>query len=156
MAEDRFPFLGQFLNETSNEEPVRTDKTMQLGVSSVLSIKMVDLPRNNIATTPGEENPYQLSQTSLGGVSSVLSVASLRIPRKRTLLPQEIPLNFVSETPKNRGDKTDKTLSGRRRSVPGFNRPESPLRDPGETPGDPWDRVPGVVTVTWAINSGHR
>ena len=156
MAEDRFPFLAQFLKETSSKEPVRTDKTMQIGVSSVLSVKRVDLSQKNTAATPGEENHYQLSQTSLGEVSSVLSVASLGIPRKMSLLPQEIPLNLFSETPKNQGDKTDKTLYGRGRSVPGFNRPESPLRDPGETPGDPWDRVPGVVTVTWAINSGHR
>ena len=115
MAEDRFTFLAQFLKETSSKEPVRTDKTMQLAFSSVLSVKRVDHSQKNTAASPGEETPYQLSQTSLGGVSSVLSVASLGIPRKRTLLPQEIPLNFVSETPKNRGDKTDKTLSGRGR-----------------------------------------
>ncbi len=112
MAKDRFPFLAQFLRETSGKEPVKTDKTMQTKVSSVLSIKTVDLSQKNTAAIPDAGNPCQLPQTSLGGDSSVLPVASLGIPRKRTPLPQEIPQKFFRKRLRTEATKPTKPYLG--------------------------------------------
>ena len=102
MAEDLFPFLAQFLKETSSKEPVRTDKTMQAKVSSVLSGKSWGISQKN--NSPSAEDSS----------------------------------NFFSETPKNRGYKTDKTLSGLWRGVHSAHRPEGALSNPGGTSGGPW------------------
>ncbi len=58
MAEEQFPFLAQFLKETSRKEPVRTDKTLQAKVSSVLSGESLGISQKNNSPSAGGSSNF--------------------------------------------------------------------------------------------------